>query len=95
LIFGGVGLSRLRRNITDGISFFNLQAVTCVTGFILILLIFTQIGEPRQNKINEKISNLSGTIDSLRIELREIRSEVKHQDSLINHSIPDKNLKKE
>jgi len=95
IFFSGVGLSRLRRDFTGKTSYFNLQAWAVLVGFILIIVTFTQFGELRTEVTNKKLSDLSAAIDSLRIELQEIRSEVRQQDSLPNDSIPDTILNEE
>ena len=83
LFCGGLGVSRLRRGTTTRFSLFNLQAVFCLFGFVLIISTYFAIGDPRSTDVESRIDSLDQAIGANGVRLGSIESRIDNLDQAI------------
>jgi hypothetical protein len=59
ILAGGLGISRVRQGHSKGFSLFNLQAVLCLAGFVLLLSSYLAVGEPTQTDLEQRVDSLN------------------------------------
>lgn len=93
IFFGGLGISRLRREKPSRVSPFNNQAVLVILGFILLLSTYFSTGSEKQNDVQEQLVSISkdvgqlhGKLQTLEGDVSSLRDGITRVDSKLAHS---------
>lgn len=62
---GGKGISELLKRGSEEFSYFNLQTVLCIAGFLLLVGTYFAIGEPSEDNLAQQLTELEARVVEL------------------------------